>query len=78
MHTLCAGGCLCIQREQDMLEDLFTAIDSTKSSLINVTPTVLRTLLAIPTSLKTVLMSGEIPYQDNIARFAGKVRLLNT
>lgn len=78
LHTLCAGGCICIANEQDMLNDLSVAITQFKATLINVTPTVLRTISPIPPTLQTVLLSGEMPYTDNITRWAERVRLLNT
>ena len=75
LHTLCAGGCICIANETDMLNDLSAAITSFKATLINVTPTVLRTINPIPSTLETVLLSGEMPYRDNITRWADKVKL---
>lgn len=79
LHTLCAGGCLCIAREEDMLNDTSAAIAAFKSTLINVTPTVLRTISPTAvTTLETVLLSGEMPYRENITTWAGRVRLLNT
>ncbi|KAB8269059.1 hypothetical protein BDV30DRAFT_251720 [Aspergillus minisclerotigenes] len=78
LHTLCAGGCICIANEEDMLNDLSAAITAFRATLINVTPTVLRTINPIPTTLETVLLSGEMPYRDNITRWADKVKLLNT
>jgi amino acid adenylation domain-containing protein len=79
LHTLCAGGCLCIAREDDMLNDTSAAIVAFKATLINVTPTVLRTINPDQTTtLETVLLSGEMPYRENITRWAGRVRLLNT
>uniref|UniRef100_A0A8H7N492 Carrier domain-containing protein n=1 Tax=Bionectria ochroleuca TaxID=29856 RepID=A0A8H7N492_BIOOC len=61
-----------------MLSDLSYSITAFKASLINVTPTVLRTISPIPPSLETVLLSGEMPYPENITWWAGRVRLLNT
>ncbi|KAF7591575.1 hypothetical protein BBP40_001323 [Aspergillus hancockii] len=78
LHTLCAGGCICIVREEDMINDLSTAITASKATLINVTPTVLRIIDPIPETLETVLLSGEMPFPDNITQWAGRVRLLNT
>ncbi|VUC30158.1 unnamed protein product [Clonostachys rosea] len=78
LHTICSGGCLCVASEKDMLSDLSSSITAFQASLINVTPTVLRTINPIPSSLETVLLSGEMPYPDNITRWAGRVRLLNT
>ncbi|KAE8555139.1 hypothetical protein EYB25_003687 [Talaromyces marneffei] len=79
LHTLCAGGCLCIAREEDMLNDTSVAIAAFKATLINVTPTVLRTINSEETiTLETVLLSGEMPYRENITKWSGHVRLLNT
>lgn len=61
-----------------MLNDLSSAIATFKATLINVTPTVLRTISPIPPSLETVLLSGEMPYRENITKWAGHVRLMNT
>ncbi|KAJ5673087.1 AMP-dependent synthetase/ligase [Penicillium longicatenatum] len=78
LHTLCAGGCLCIANEEDMVNDLSAAITNFAATLINVTPTVLRTISPVPPTLRTVLLSGEMPYRENVTEWAGRVRLLNT
>ena len=78
LHTLGAGGCICIAREEDMLNDLSSAISAFKATLINVTPTILRTIHPIPKSLETVLLSGEMPFRENIVQWSDHVRLLNT
>lgn len=78
LHTLCAGGCLCIASEPDMVNDLSSAITAFKATLINITPTVLRTINPIPPTIETVLLSGEMPYRENVTEWAGRVRLLNT
>ncbi len=78
LHTLCAGGCLCIANEQDMVNNLSSAITVFAATLINVTPTVLRTISPIPPTLQTVLLSGEMPYQDNVTKWADRIFLFNT
>jgi amino acid adenylation domain-containing protein len=78
LHTLCAGGCLCVANEQDMVDNLSATITTFAATLINVTPTVLRTINVVPPTLQTVLLSGEMPYRENVTRWAGRVRLLNT
>lgn len=78
LHTLGAGGCICIAQQEDMLNDLSSAITAFKATLINVTPTILRTIHPIPKSLDTVLLSGEMPFRENIAQWSDHVRLLNT
>ncbi|KXT10319.1 hypothetical protein AC579_1116 [Pseudocercospora musae] len=78
LHTICSGGCLCVATEEDMLQDLTSVIASYRCTLINITPTVLRTLDPGPSTLQTILLSGEPPYQENILQWASRVRLLNT
>ncbi|PPJ60555.1 hypothetical protein CBER1_10837 [Cercospora berteroae] len=78
LHTICAGGCLCIAKEEDMVENLALALSSFRCTLINLTPTVLRTVHSNSTTLETVLLSGEPPYPENISQWAHRVRLLNT
>ena len=78
LHTLGAGGCICIAQQEEMLNDLSYAITAFKATLINVTPTILRTIHPIPKSLDTVLLSGEMPFRENIVQWSGHVRLLNT
>lgn len=78
LHTLGAGGCICIAQQEHMLNDLSSAIAAFRATLINVTPTILRTIHPIPKSLDTVLLSGEMPLRENIVQWSGHVRLLNT
>ena len=78
LHTLGAGGCICIAQQEDMLNNLSSAISAFKATLINVTPTILRTINPIPKSLDTVLLSGEMPFRENITQWSDHVRLLNT
>ncbi|GIZ45626.1 hypothetical protein CKM354_000878400 [Cercospora kikuchii] len=78
LHTICAGGCLCIAKEEDMMEDLAHVLSSYRCTLVNLTPTVLRTVQSNATTLETILLSGEPPYPENISQWAHRVRLLNT
>ncbi|KAL8659878.1 MAG: hypothetical protein Q9202_006904 [Teloschistes flavicans] len=78
LHTLCAGACMCIAQQDIVLDDLSFAIDGFKATLLNVTPTILRTIHPIPKSLDTVLLSGEMPFRENIVKWSSHVRLLNT
>ena len=78
LHTLGAGGCICIAQQEDMVNDLSSAISAFRATLINVTPTILRTINPIPKSLDTVLLSGEMPFRENIVQWSDHVRLLNT
>ncbi|KAI4165618.1 MAG: hypothetical protein LQ342_000560 [Letrouitia transgressa] len=78
LHTVGAGGCICIAQQEDMVNDLHSAITAFQATLINVTPTILRTINPVPKSLHSVLLSGEMPFRENIAQWSGHVRLLNT
>lgn len=78
LHSLCAGACLCVPNEQDMLDSPSTSIAAFGATLINVTPTMLRTITSIPPTLQTVLLSGEMPYRDNAKLWADRVTLINT
>ncbi|EKV04333.1 HC-toxin synthetase [Penicillium digitatum PHI26] len=61
-----------------MVNNLSAAITAFAATLINVTPTVLRTVKSVPPTLQTVLLSGEMPYRENVTQWAGRVCLLNT
>lgn len=78
LHTFCAGGCLCIPTSDDMMADLAGCIDQYAVTLVNITPTMLRTLDRHPSSLKSVLLSGEPPGYDLLANWARLVQLFNT
>lgn len=77
-HAFCSGGCLCIPSADGMVNDLALWIDRYEVTLMNVTPTILRTLDRQPTSLTDVLLSGEPADQALLSRWADKVRLKNT
>ncbi|KAI9709702.1 MAG: NRPS [Bogoriella megaspora] len=78
LHTLCAGGCLCVPTDNDLLNDPSAAIESFQVNLANITPSILRTIKPESSTLRTVLLSGEVPYKENITQWADRVRLLNT
>lgn len=78
LHTLCAGGCLCVPKTSDMLRDLASCIDQYNVTLVNITPTMLRMLDRKPSTLRDILLSGEPPSFDLMSRWAGQVSLKNT
>lgn len=78
LHTFCAGGCLCIPTSDEMMTDLAGCIDSYAVTLMNITPTIMRTLDRHPLSLRSVLLSGEPPGNDLLAKWAGRLPLFNT
>ncbi|PYI35298.1 acetyl-CoA synthetase-like protein [Aspergillus indologenus CBS 114.80] len=78
LHTLCGGGCLCIPTRHDCQEDLTRTIAQFQANLINITSSAIRLIDPHRTSLRTVLLGGEPPAPDVVARWAPRVRLLNT
>ncbi|KAH8597089.1 hypothetical protein B0O99DRAFT_685008 [Bisporella sp. PMI_857] len=78
LHSICSGACICIASEEEMLNDLYAEIVAFEATLINITPTVLRTISQVPPTLETVLLSGEMPYRENVSQWASRVRLINT
>jgi amino acid adenylation domain-containing protein len=78
LHTLCAGGCLCVASAKDMRDDIATCISQLNANMINVTPTALGTMSPRRSSLKDVLLSGEVPNTQVLLNWIGKVNLKNT
>jgi hypothetical protein len=78
LHTLCAGGCLCVASAEDLLNNLDACIDRFQVTIINITPTVLQTLTPRRSSLDNILLSGETPSFGVLSRWADLVRLKNT
>ncbi|KAI1273294.1 hypothetical protein F5Y07DRAFT_411506 [Xylaria sp. FL0933] len=76
--ALTTGGCLCIPSEQDRQNDLAQAIRSLRVNVIDITPSVLQTLdpAELP-ALKVIIFGGEVISATELARWWGKVRLIN-
>ncbi|OGM44001.1 nonribosomal peptide synthase [Aspergillus bombycis] len=75
--TLLSGGTVCVISEHDQTKDLAAAIDRVGANWACLTPTVANSLR--PTDvpkLKTLVLSGECPSQDNLQVWAGKVDAL--
>ena len=81
LHTLTAGGCLCIPSEDERTADINGAINRLQANFIHVTPTVGRFL--DPTtlkSLKKVLFIGKALKASDLARWgeASGAEIYNT
>jgi amino acid adenylation domain-containing protein/non-ribosomal peptide synthase protein (TIGR01720 family) len=71
LHTLTAGGCLCIPSDEDRRSDLAASIQRLRANYCHLTPSVGRILdAAVFHGLKTLHFSGE-PLQDDDLRLAG-------
>lgn len=60
LHTLTAGGCLCIPNQSDRQDNVIGAIQELKATYVHLTPTIGRLIRSsqIPT-VRTVVFSGE-------------------
>ncbi|GAB1200474.1 hypothetical protein APSETT444_009847 [Aspergillus pseudonomiae] len=75
--TLLSGGTVCVISEHDQTKDLAAAIDRVGANWACLTPNVANSMR--PTDvpkLKTLVLSGECPSQDNLQVWAGKVDTL--
>ncbi|KAL8902464.1 MAG: hypothetical protein Q9207_004685 [Kuettlingeria erythrocarpa] len=76
--TLICGGCICIPSEEDRMGTFTMAMSRMNVNWALFTPSV-ASLFApkdVPT-LKTLVYGGEAVKQENVSRWAGKVRLFN-
>ncbi|KAG8168185.1 hypothetical protein KVR01_003874 [Diaporthe batatas] len=78
LATLTAGGCICIPSDDAIMNDLSGYMKEARINFANVTPSVARTLapLEVP-DLEVLLVSGEPPDRDLVAKWAGHVQLVN-
>jgi amino acid adenylation domain-containing protein len=77
--TLIMGGCVCIPSESQRLNDVAGAIKSMRVNHTFLTPTVASLLVPedVP-DLKVLKLGGEALTKENIAIWAGKVKLSNS
>lgn len=76
--TLAAGGCVCVPSEQQRQNNLVESIASLKANTIDLTPSVARILSPeqVP-SIETIVFGGETLYPKDVARWWGKVNIIN-
>ncbi|KAA8575943.1 hypothetical protein EYC84_006108 [Monilinia fructicola] len=76
--TLIIGGCVCIPSEEERKGDLEKTMFRMQATLVDLTPTVARLLShqAI-SSLKTLILLGEIVTEHDSKAWWGKTRLIN-
>lgn len=72
LATLIAGGCICVPSEKDRYEDLVGALNTSRSTVAILTPSVARLLEPKEiTHLDTILLMGEPISHHDIGRWTG-------
>ncbi|KAL7932976.1 hypothetical protein V8C35DRAFT_328181 [Trichoderma chlorosporum] len=76
-RTLVAGGCLCVPSEDDRRDRLAESIVSLKANLIDLTPSVLRTLdpSTVP-GVRTLVLGGEHVLAQDLEPWWNRVRVI--
>ncbi|KAM3436784.1 hypothetical protein NHJ13734_004926 [Beauveria thailandica] len=76
--TLAAGGCVCVPSEQQRRDSLVESIASLRANAIDLTPSVARLLSPeqVP-SIDTIVFGGETLHPKDVARWWGKVNMIN-
>ncbi|KAA8577032.1 hypothetical protein EYC84_007048 [Monilinia fructicola] len=79
LHSLTSGACLCIPSDEQRKNDIISSINSSKATMIDLTPSVLRLLQSqdMP-QLSRVLLSGESFTKTALGDWASHPGLLNT
>ncbi|KAF1733526.1 Nonribosomal peptide synthetase dtxS1 [Beauveria bassiana] len=76
--TLAAGGCVCVPSEQQRRDSLVESIASLKANAIDLTTSVARLLSPeqVP-SIDTIVFGGETLHPKDVARWWGRVNIIN-
>ncbi|KAI1812772.1 hypothetical protein GGS20DRAFT_516693 [Poronia punctata] len=76
--TLAAGGCVCIPSEEQRRNHLVESIASLRANTIDLTPSIARILSPeqVP-SIETIIFGGETLHPKDVARWWGKVNIVN-
>lgn len=78
IHTMAAGGCLCIPSQQEALDDITGSVLSYNANFIDITPSVASTLRpADLTNLETIVFAGEALTNQQASLWSQHVRVLN-
>ncbi|KAG5930353.1 NRPS protein, partial [Claviceps africana] len=78
IHTLAAGGCLCIPSQRDSVENIASSIRSLNANFVDITPSVASTLQPSDlSSVKTVVFAGEALTSRQAAMWSKQARVLN-
>ncbi|KAM0741888.1 hypothetical protein ACQRIT_002065 [Beauveria bassiana] len=78
LHTLCAGGCLCVASMNEMMDSIDDTLLRYRVNLVNITPSTLRAITPEDSALETILLSGERPNSHVLSQWIDKVCIKNT
>ncbi|PMB71311.1 Nonribosomal peptide synthetase dtxS1 [Beauveria bassiana] len=78
LHTLCAGGCLCVASMDEMMDSIDDTLLRYRVNLVNITPSTLRAITPEHSALETILLSGERPNSHVLSQWIDKVCIKNT
>lgn len=81
LHTLTAGGCLCVPSNEDRRTRIVESMQSLQINYAHLTPTIARLidpLVAVAAGLRTLQLSGEALLASDRERWSPHVTLLNT
>uniref|UniRef100_A0A8H7NMQ9 Carrier domain-containing protein n=1 Tax=Bionectria ochroleuca TaxID=29856 RepID=A0A8H7NMQ9_BIOOC len=78
VHTLAAGGCLCIPSQEEAIGDIPGSVRAYDANFIDITPSVASTLRPSDlSSLKTVVFAGEALSNHQASQWSKHARVLN-
>lgn len=78
IHTMAAGGCLCIPSQQEALDDITGSVLAYNANFIDITPSVAGTLRPSDlSSLETVVFAGEALSNHQASQWSKHARVLN-
>ncbi|CAH0027398.1 unnamed protein product [Clonostachys rhizophaga] len=79
MMTLATGGCLCVPSDDERRDDLTGSLLSMSAELVELTPTVARTLeRSLLTGLQTLVLGGEQVLPTDFEGWSPCIRVINT
>ncbi|KAM4057707.1 AMP-binding enzyme [Hirsutella rhossiliensis] len=78
LHTLAAGGCLCVPSDQDRKQDLAKSMRALGANYVDLTPTVAQLLSISETpQLKTLNLGGEALVPGTFDHWPDDIRIIN-
>lgn len=78
IHTLAAGGCLCIPSQEEAINAIPSSVRAYDANFIDITPSVASTLRPADLgSLKTVVFAGEALSNHQASQWSKHIRVLN-
>lgn len=79
LHTLAAGGCLCVPTDEERKHDLTKSIQTLKANYVDLTPTVAQFLTPFDVPLlETLILGGERLILKTFDHWPERIRIVNT